>query len=306
MRMLVVGAGSTGGYFGGRLARAGRDVTFLVRRSRAENLRKNGLNVISPHGDFSVTPKLVMADKLDCAFDIVLLTVKAYSLAAALDDMAPAVGPETMIVPVLNGMRHMDVLVERFGRTAVLGGVCKIPATLDGEGRVVQLASFHDLIYGELDGSLSSRIRALDRFMQGAGFDARHSGAITREMWEKWIMLSSLGAITCLMRGNVGQIEAAPGGLDFVHRLFEEVVAIARAAGEPPSEAFLAGTISTLTAKGSSFVSSMYRDLERGGEIEADQIIGDLVARGRKAGLSTPLLSAAYANLCVYQQQTAQ
>jgi 2-dehydropantoate 2-reductase len=119
-------------------------------------------------------------------------------------------------------------------------------------------------------------------------------------------MLSSLGAITCLMRGNVGQIEAAPGGLDFVHRLFDEVVSVARAAGEPPSEAFLSETVAMLTAKGSSFASSMYRDLQNGGAIEADQIIGDLVARGRKAGLSTPLLSAAYTGLCVYQQQTRQ
>jgi 2-dehydropantoate 2-reductase len=303
MRMLVVGAGSTGGYFGGRLARAGRDVTFLVRGGRVEKLRKNGLDITSPRGDFSVTPKLVMASGLDSAFDIVLLTVKAYSLDAALDDMAPAIGPETMIVPVLNGMRHMDVLASRFGERAVLGGVCKILTTLDGESHIVHLGNFHELIYGELDGSLSTRVRALDQFMRGAGFDARLSGAIGREMWEKWIMLSSLGAITCLMRGSVGQIEAVPGGLDFIHRLFDEAVSVARVAGEPPSEAFLTDTIATLTAKGSPLVSSMYRDLDRGGPVEADQIVGDLIARGEKAGLSTPLLSAAYTNLCVYQQQ---
>ncbi|HVW56367.1 MAG TPA: 2-dehydropantoate 2-reductase [Rhizobiaceae bacterium] len=303
MRLLVVGAGSTGGYFGGRLAKAGRDVTFLVRRNRAENLRKNGLSVISPHGDFSIAPKLILAEELDSVFDAVLLTVKAFSLTAALDDVAPAIGPETMIIPVLNGMRHMDVLAERFGKKAVLGGVCKIPATLDGEGRVVQLGNFHDLIYGELDGSLSSRIRVLDDFMQDAGFDARLSQAITREMWEKWIMLASLGAITCLMRGNVGQIEAAPGGLGFVHGLLGEVVAIVKAVGEPPSEAVLANARAMLTAKGFSLTASMYRDMQQGGATEADQILGDLVARGQRAGLSTPLLSAAYTNLCVYQQQ---
>jgi len=303
MRLLVVGAGSTGGYFGGRLAKAGRNVTFLVRRSRAENLRKNGLRVISPHGDFSIAPKLVLAEELDSAFDAVLLTVKAFSLAAALDDVAPAIGPGTMIIPVLNGMRHMDVLAERFGKKAVLGGVCKIPATLDGKGRVVQLGNFHDLIYGELDGSQSPRIQALDAFMQGAGFDARLSEAITREMWEKWIMLASLGAITCLMRGNIGQIEAAPGGLDFVQGLLDEVVAIVSAVGEPPSEPVLANAKAMLTAKGSSLTASMYRDLQQGAAIEADQILGDLVARGQKAGLSTPLLSAAYTNLGVYQQQ---
>lgn len=306
MRMLVVGAGSTGGYFGGRLAKAGRDVTFLVRKNRAENLRENRLSVISPHGNFSIAPKLLLAEELDSAFDVVLLAVKAYSLDAALDDAAPAIGPGTMILPVLNGMRHMDVLAGRFGKEALLGGVCKIPATLDDEGRVVHLGNFHDLIYGELDGSVSPRVRALDGFMQGAGFDARLSEAVAREMWEKWIMLSSLGAITCLMRGNVGQIEAAPGGPEFVHRLFDEAVAVARAAGKAPDEAFLEQAKAMLTTKGSSLTSSMYRDLLQGGAIEADQIIGDLVARGRDAGLSVPLLAATYTNLCVYQQQIGQ
>src|ERR1700742_4047779 len=113
VRILVVGAGSTGGYFGGRLAQAGRDVTFLVRPARAASLRDEGLRIISPHGDFTVTPKLVTADALGGAYDLVLLSVKAYALAAAMDDMAPAVGPETMILPGVNGMLHIDELIER-------------------------------------------------------------------------------------------------------------------------------------------------------------------------------------------------
>ncbi|RDJ23176.1 2-dehydropantoate 2-reductase [Bosea caraganae] len=301
MRLLVVGAGSTGGYFGGRLAAAGRDVTFLVRARRAAQLKAEGLQIVSPHGDLTLQPKIVTAESIDGTYDAILLSVKAFSLAAALDDLAPAVGADTVIVPVLNGMKHVDLLQARFGKQAIAGGVCKIAATIDAQDRVVQLAPFHDLAYGELSGASSERMAALDVFMQGAGFDARLSPTIQREMWEKWIFLSSLGAITCLMRGTIGETEAAPGGLAFANALFEEVVAIVRAVGTPPGEGFLTTIRGQLTAKGSPLTSSMYRDLQKGGAIEAEQIIGDLLARGERAGIAAPLLNATYANLSIYQ-----
>jgi 2-dehydropantoate 2-reductase len=303
MRMLVVGAGSTGGYFGGRLAQAGRDTTFLVRPARAEHLRVNGPQILSPHGDIALQPQLVTAGGITAPFDIVLLTVKAYSLNAALPDLGPAVGPDTMILPVLNGMNHVDVLGERFGQETVVGCACKVAAIVDDRGRVVQLRALHDIAYGEMNGSLTDRIEQLDAFMQGAGFDTHLSMTIAREMWEKWILLATLGSVTCLMRGTVGEIEAAQGGVDFVLHLFDEAVAIARATGEPPSDRFLAGAKAALTEKGSASTSSMYRDLLQGSPIEADQIVGDLLVRGRKAGLSTPLLAAAYTHLSVYQNR---
>ena len=281
MRILVVGAGSTGGYFGGRLAQAGRDVTFLVRAARAARLQANGLQILSPHGDVTLTPQLVTAGKIAGPFDAVLLTVKAFSLDAALDDLAPAVGPETMILPVLNGMKHVGILAARFGEKAVVGCVCKVATTVDDQGRIVQLARFHELAYGEMSGAPSSRTEQLDAVMQGAGFDARLSRTIEREMWEKWILLATIGGINCLMRGNLGEIEAAPGGATFVHRFLEEVVSVVTAVGHPPSDDFLTSTRAILTAKGSIQTSSMYRDLQQGSPIEADQIIGDLLARGK-------------------------
>jgi 2-dehydropantoate 2-reductase len=303
MRMLVIGAGSTGGYFGGRLAQAGRDVTFLVRPARAEHLRAHGLEIISPHGNVTLRPQLVTAGGIKEPFDIVLLTVKAYSLEAALADLAPAVGPSTMILPVLNGMKHVDVLGARFGRKAVVGCACKVAAVVDEQGRIVQLSPLQQIVYGEMDGSSSPRIRELDAFMQGAGFETHLSMTIARDMWEKWILLASLGSVTCLMRGNVGEIEAASGGLEFVLRMFDEVVAIAKAAGIAPSEEFLVEAKATLTAKGSTSTSSMYRDLLKGRPIEADQIVGDLLVRGGGAGVATPLLAAAYTHLSVYQNR---
>jgi 2-dehydropantoate 2-reductase len=303
MRLLVVGAGSTGGYFGGRLAEAGRDVTFLVRPARAAHLQANGLQIISPHGDVTLTPKLVTAGNVAEPFDAVLLTVKAFSLEAALDDLAPAVGPDTMILPVLNGMKHVDMLAARFGAKAVVGCVCRVATTVDDQGRIVQLAKFQDLAYGEMDGAPSTRTEQLDAFMRGAGFDAKLSPTIEREMWEKWVLLATMGGITCLMRGNIGEIEAAPGGAAFVLRFLDEVVSVVAAVGKAPGAAFLTTTKAVLTTQGSAHASSMYRDLQQGRPVEADHIIGDLLAR--RAGVSTPLLAAAYANLSIYQNGIA-
>jgi 2-dehydropantoate 2-reductase len=303
MRMLVVGAGSTGGYFGGRLAQAGRDVTFLVRPTRAAQLAERGLQIVSPHGDFTVRPQLVTADRIAHSYDAILLTVKAFSLESALTDMAPAVAAETMILPVLNGMRHVDVLAERFGQKTLVGCACKIVGSVDDEGRIVQHQSLQEMAFGEMDGEVSPRIERLDQFMRNAGFDARLSRTIEREMWEKWILLAGLGGINCLMRGTIGDVAQAPGGTEFALAVLEEIVAVVRAVGVAPSMEFVAAAKSALTTTDSSLTSSMYRDLQRGERTEADQIIGDLVGRARAAGIEAQILGAIYTHLCVYQHR---
>ena len=303
MRLLIVGAGATGGYFGGRLGQAGRDVTFLVRAHRAEQLKAEGLQIISPHGDVTLTPKVVTVQEIDAPFDAILLAVKAYSLDAALKDIAPAVGPNTMILPVLNGMKHMDSIAAAFGPAALIGCLCKIAAELDDQGRIVHLSPFHDFVYGETNGVRSERVEKLDAIIQHADFDARLSSSINQDMWDKWTFLATLAGVTCLMRGSVGEIVAAPGGLDFIHRFLDEVAAVVTAAGHAPGAAFLEQTRALLTAQGSALTSSMHRDLKKNKPIEAEEIIGDLLARGNKAGFHTPLLATAYAHLAIYQHQ---
>jgi 2-dehydropantoate 2-reductase len=303
MRVLIAGAGAIGGYFGARLAAAGRDVTFLVRGARAERLRADGLQIVGQERDLTVRePQLVTAAEITAPYDVVLLAVKAFSLDAALDDIALAVGSATMIVPVLNGMRHLDVLAQRFGERAVLGGLCVISSTIDERGRIEMLSPSQDLTYGELSGALSERVRALDATMQNAGFNARASEHIVPEMWQKWVMLATLGAITCLMRGTIGDIVAVPGGTDFTSAMLDEVTAISAAAGYPMDAAFVARARTMNATPGSGLASSMYRDLQSGNDVEADQILGDLVERARGFGLATPLLAAAYTHLKVYQR----
>src|SRR4029077_8927120 len=263
MRILIIGAGAVGGYFGGRLAQAGRDVTFLVRPARAKQLNRDGLRIVSPHGDAVLNPKLVSAEEIDKPYDLVFVSVKAYALDAAMNDFAAAVGPETMILPVLNGMRHIDLLTKRFGERAVIGGVCLVAAEIDDQGRIVQLARFQQLVYGEGNGETTPRLQTLDATLQGAGFDARLSTDIMQAMWEKWFQLASLGAVTCLVRGTIGEIVAAPGGADLSLRMMDESAAVATACGHKPSEALVSKHAGAMTAPGSSLTSSMYRDLRK-------------------------------------------
>jgi 2-dehydropantoate 2-reductase len=301
MRILIVGAGAVGGYFGGRLAQAGRDVTFLVRPSRAKQLRQDGLRIISPHGDAVLTPKLISATEIDTPYDLVFLSVKAYALQAAMNDFAAAVGPETMILPVLNGMRHIDLLTKRFGDHAVIGGVCLVATEIDDAGRIVQLADMQQLLYGERTGETTPRLQLLDATLQGAGFDAHLSTDIMQAMWEKWVQLACLGAITCLMRGTIGEVVAAPGGAELSLKVVDESAAVATACGHKPSEAILSRHAAAMTAPGSPLTSSMYRDLRKGAPVEVDHILGDFIERGSAHGAATPLLTAAFVNLRVYQ-----
>ena len=301
----MVGAGAVGGYFGGRLHEAGRDVSFLVHSRQAEALRTHGLRILSPFGDATIHPKLVLAHDISGAYDLILLCVKAYSLDAAMNDFAGAVGASTTILPLLNGMRHIDLLASRFGDGNVIGGVCLVVAEMDKDNRILQLTKTQQLVYGERGGNTSPRMETLNQTMQGSKFEAKISQNIEQEMWEKWVMLSSLGAATCLLRGNIGEIQAITGGAGVAMGILDECSAIAAACGHAPSDAFLTRAEKIMTAPGSTLTSSMYRDLMNKGRVEVDQILGDLLSRGRKLGLATPLVEAAYVNLRIYEARLA-
>ena len=301
MKILVVGAGAVGGYFGARLAQAGRDVTFFVRPSRVQHLRNEGLRIVSPHGDFTLQPKTVTAKELDGPFDIIFLSVKAPALDQAMDDMESAVGPNTMIYPVLNGMRHIETLTRRFGEHPVLGGVCMVVTDLDEQARIVQMTPIQKLIYGERNGEITARIRSFDETLRDSGFDTDLSTNITYAMWQKWVMIASLGLITCLLNGPIGEIDTVPYGDETALRAVEECAAVAAACGFPPSQAVLEDMRKRGTAKGSNLTSSMYRDLQKGAPVEVDTILGDLLEHGRTHHVDTPLLQAGCVRLRVYQ-----
>jgi 2-dehydropantoate 2-reductase len=304
MRVLVVGAGAIGGYFGGRMLQAGQDVTFLVRPQRAAELAGAGLVIKSPNGDVTLkNPPALQADKLDEKFDVVLLSCKAFDLDDAIKSFAPAVGPQTSIIPLLNGMLHLDVLDQKFGRERVLGGLCAIAVTLNERREVVQLAPMQSLTFGERDGKMSGRVRAIAEVFASGKFGAVASEHIIQEMWEKWIFLATLAASTSLMRTSLGNILAAPGGKDFVLGVLDECIGIATAEGYGPRAPFLERSRNTLTDEGSQLTASMFRDIKAGAPVEADHVIGDLIARGDGAKVPVPRLRTAYTHLKAYEKQ---
>jgi 2-dehydropantoate 2-reductase len=304
MRILVVGAGAIGGYFGGRMLQAGRDITFLVRPRRASELAGAGLVIKSPNGDVTLkNPSSVQADAIKDTFDVVLLSCKAFDLDDAIKSFAPAVGPQTSIIPLLNGMLHLDVLDKKFGQERVLGGLCAIAVTLNDQREVVQLMPMQSLTFGERDGGMTDRVRAIAEVFASGNFGSVLSDNVLHDMWEKWVFLASIAASTSLMRAPVGSILAAPGGKDFLLGILDECKAVATAEGYPPRAPFLDRTVTMLTAEGSPMTASMFRDIKAGLPVEADHVVGDLIARGDAAKVPVPRLRVAYTHLKAYEKQ---
>jgi len=307
MRLLVVGAGAIGGYFGGRLVQAGRDVTFLVRSGRAEQIRKNGFAVrVSGKQADELAVRAIVSEQIEAPYDLVLVSCKAYDLVSAMDGFAPAVGPETTILPLLNGLRHLDLLSERFGASRLLGGQCIISATLDERGHAVLLGPTATLTFGELNGASSKRTEAIATTMREAGFALQVSNAVLLEMWEKWVLLATFAGMTCLMRGAVGDIVAA-GAAGLMEALLDECRDIAASQNQMIRPEVLERTRTLLTQPNSTVMASMLRDLERGARTEADHVLGDLLDRQSELAVnSSSLLRIAYLHLKTYEARRAR
>ncbi len=301
MRILVLGAGAVGGYFGGRLAEAGADVTFLVRPGRAKQLAERGLVVRSKSGDIERPVPTVGRDSIPGPFDLVILTCKAYDLDDAMDAIAPAVGSETKILPLLNGLAHMEALDARFGEGRVLGGICHIGSTMTAEGDIRHLNPLQVLTLGPRSGVPSALCTGVAELLKDGPVKVVVSDGIMLNMWEKFVMLASMAAMTCLMRAAVGDIMEAKDGEAATLETLDECVRVATAAGYPPREKVLAQTRGLQTERGSTFSASMLRDIEKGGPIEGDHIVGDMLARARALDVATPNLRLAYCHLQAYQ-----
>ena len=306
MRILVLGAGGTGGYFGGRLAQSGADVTFLVRPARAADLARDGLRIRSPLGDADLAVATVTADALPAVvaahpFDLVLLSCKAYGLPASIDAIAPAVEAGAAVLPILNGLLHYEALDARFGRDSVLGGLCFISAAKGEDGTVLHLGKPASITFGERAGDRSARVEAFAALCANAGLDHVASDDIAQEQWIKFSFLAALAAGTCLMRASIGTIVAAEGGTAFMAALHEECLAVSAAVGQPIPEQARAIARTGLTLAGSDVKASMLRDLEGGHRVEAAHIVGDLWHRARAAGIAAPHLHAAWVHLQAYE-----
>jgi 2-dehydropantoate 2-reductase len=301
MKILVLGAGGVGGYFGGRLVEAGADVSFLVRPKRAAQLAADGLVIKGPAGDLKQPVVTVLAADVRPIYDLVMFTCKAYDLDDAITAITPAMGPDTAVLPFLNGIKHLDRLDQAFGRPRVLGGVAQIVATLTAAGEILQLNEMHTVIFGERDAPTSPRCEALMAIMAKTKFTGRLSANIQLELWEKFVFLATLAGMTCLMRGGVGPIVCSDEGEALMLEMLEECRSVAAAEGCDPRPEFMQRARGMLTDRTQHLTASMMRDIEKRGPTEGEHIVGDMLVRARRHGLAAPMLRVAVSHLQTYE-----
>ena len=305
MRILVLGAGAVGGYFGGRLAEAGKDVTFLVRGTRAAALAQHGLKVISPLGDFQVPVKVATADRVGGPYDLVVLTAKHYDLDAAIAAIRPGVDAGTAVLPLLNGLMHLDRLDAAFGAERVFGGVAYVGAVLQPDGSIRHVNRLSGIAFGERQGGITERAKAIEQLFASTPVSAPANDNIMLEMWEKFVFISAMAGMNCLMRGNIGEIIATRDGEALMLEALAECQRVAEAAGCSPRSQSRERVQAILTERGGINSASMRQDLEAGRRTEADAILGDMLRRADGFGINTPVLRAAYCHLQVHENRLA-
>ena len=298
MRILVLGAGGVGGYFGGRLAESKADVSFLVRPARAKRLSETGLVVKSPCGDALIQVPFI--SEASSAYDVVVLTCKAYDLDSAIDAIAPAVGPRTAIVPLLNGLRHYDMLDKRFGAARVLAGLCNIGATLNEQGEVLHLNKLERLVLGPRTHTQVERARELREVFARGKYQFLYSEEVMQEAWEKFAFIAAFAGLTTLFRATIGAIVSAAEGEAIAKEFIAECSAVAAANGRQIRAPAMDSMVEQMTERGSKGSASMMRDMLRGLRTEHEHIFGDMIARGHSAGVKTPLLRLSLANMQAY------
>jgi 2-dehydropantoate 2-reductase len=305
MRFLIVGAGAIGGYFGGRLVQKGEDVTFLVRSNKQKQLDNEGLKITSVHGDFQTPVTTITYGEGVEPFDCILIAVKAYHLPQVMKDLTPYISEHTMILPLLNGYDHFNILQKHFGAEKVLGGLCYIETTLDSKGTIVQTSSFHRIVFGEWAGRESDRAQLLFKHLDNAGFSAVLSSDIHREVWQKYIFIASLSGITTLMDSTVGPILASPQAHAIYEQLLTEIVSLAQSADMPVGADMIAATMQKMDALIPEFTSSMHRDMLKHLPVETDHLHGSLLAMSSASTDAYPVLETVYARLKVYESVNA-
>lgn len=302
MRILVLGAGGVGGYFGGRLAEKGADVTFLVRDQRKMQLEKSGLVIRSVNGDITLRPKVITASGPADPYDLVLLSTKAYHLQSAIKDLEPFVGEQTVILPLLNGVAHIPVLREHYGAERVIGGLCFIETTLNREGHVLHTSQNHYVVFGEFEGKDTERIRRIEAALSGTKTSFIQSNHIERDIWHKYLFIAAIAGVTTLMRSAIGPIRDSAGGSDFILSIFQEIESIMLAQGAPLNPEIVSKHMETMLSLSYNMKSSMQRDMEKGLPVEGDHLHGYLLQIAMEHKLQSPLVQAIYQNLKVYER----
>jgi 2-dehydropantoate 2-reductase len=302
MKILIVGAGGIGGYFGAKLINAGADITFLLREKRHQLIQAQGLTIETPKGSFTVHPKSVKANQLEPIYDLIILAPKAFDLDDSLKSLAKA-SSYGVLLPFLNGLSHVETMDTLFGKARVMGGVAHIAAMITDTGAVKQLTDLNMLTVGPRTPEHEALAKEFIALCKQADFNSAYSENIEQVLWDKWVFLATLAGMTTLCRGSVGEIVSTPYGRELTLAMYEECCSIAKAAGHAIGEIPRSKAIEMLTKVGSPFTASMLRDLISGQKTEHDHILGQMIKKGEENHIGCQLLKMAYTQTAVSQMK---
>ena len=301
MKILVLGSGGIGGFFGSYLVEAGADVTFLVRSKRKEILSINGLNIVSSLGNLSIKPKTILSEELKPIYDVIIVTCKTYDLDQAILDLRPIKG-KGIIIPFLNGINHIEKLDKEFGSSNVMGGVAHISSNVNEQGTIEHFSEFKKLTFGNRNLINDDKIKSFYEICQKTKFDSVLSENINLDLWKKWVFISTVAGATSLFRSSLGEITKHDYGKKVVIDLFHECAEIAKLNGYDFDENEKNVQIKTVTNSGSPIKASMLRDVEKKSLTEHEEIFGDLIVAGNKYNVNCPILMSSYIKMKIYQE----
>lgn len=299
MRIAIYGAGAVGGYYGGRLARAGHDVVFIARGEHLRALRAGGLRVESTFGDFHLDPVKATDDPAEVGVvDLVIPGVKTWQLPAILPGMAALVGPQTVIVTTQNGIDSHLVIGEALGPEKVIAGITRLYSTLVEPGHIVHAAGPAQFLIGELDGSLTPRVQSLYETLKATpGITAELSTDIQTELWAKLVMITSFGGVGSVARAPIGVLLARPETCALLEASMHEIAAVAAAHGHPLSPGVIDQSMAFFRSQPYLGTCSIQRDILAGRRSELDSLIGAVVRFAREKNVPVPVNEVFYASL---------
>ena len=289
MKIAIFGSGGVGGYFGGRLAAAGEDVTFLARGAHLAAMQQDGLHIASPLGDVHL-PKVQATDRPQAVgpVDVVLFTVKLYDVEASAAALGPMIGPDTVVITLQNGVDAMDMVAKHVGGDHVAGGAAYIVVVIDKPGHLRHTTA-QQLVFGERDGRRSDRLVAFEQAGLRAGFQAQASNDVQSVLWTKFVRLATWSGMTTVTRSPMGVVRDTPATYDMMMAAIEEVIAVGKARGVTFPPDLMDGTIKLIKNFPAASKSSMLEDIERGRRLELPWLSGAVVRIGREVGVPTPI-----------------
>ena len=305
MKILIVGAGGIGGYFGAKLFQVGADITFLLREKRQKLIQEQGLTIETPKGNMTIQPHTILASQLEPVYDLIILACKAFDLNDALQSITKA-SSKGFILPFLNGFTHLKTLDHHFSKGRVMGGVAHIAATITETGSIKQLNPLNSLTIGPRSPEQELLSQEFFTMCQKADFDSFYKKNIEQALWDKWVFLATLAGMTTICRGSIGEILATKYGKALIEQMFSECCSIASGNGYVITESAQATALEILTKQGSAFTASMLRDLLAGKRDEHEHILGELITFAENQSIDCPLLKIAYTHMAVEAKNMAK